>query len=415
MSEQLHIDAEFDALLAPLHPDDLARLEASIKADGVRESLVAWPCDGRLLLVDGHNRHRIATSLGLPVKVQRREFASRDEAKLFIIDNQLARRNVADIDRVALTERAREIVAGRARQCQSQAGGDKKSLRAKVPEAMFVQKHVPPTTTRAVMAKSIGMAERTYDAHRTILEAAKTGEIKPEVVEDVRLGRAAPHRVAKDIRESRQKQEREAKRTEAVKQQPILDNIIVGDFREHADRVPDGSVSLIFTDPPYDREATKVLPELAKFAAAKLADGGSLVMYVGTTQMPDALEAIRQHLRYWWTIACVHSGRATVMREYGVNAGWKPVLWFVKGTRHDNSVMLRDTLSGGEEKALHDWQQSQVEAQYVIEKLTSEGDLVCDPYLGSGTTAAAAKMLGRRWIGFERNPDTARIASGRLA
>jgi 16S rRNA G966 N2-methylase RsmD len=409
MSEQLHIDAEFDALLAPLHPDDLARLEASIKADGVRESLVAWPCDGKLVLVDGHNRHRIATSLGLPVKVQRREFASRDEAKLFIIDNQLARRNVADIDRVALTERAREIVAAQA-----------KARQIRKPESVGAK--LPPQTeepkepkTRAVMAKSIGMAERTYDAHRTILEAAKTGEIKPEVVEDVRLGRAAPHRVAKDIRESRQKQEREAKRTEAVKQQPILDNIIVGDFREHADRVPDGSVSLIFTDPPYDREATKVLPELAKFAAAKLADGGSLVMYVGTTQMPDALEAIRQHLRYWWTIACVHSGRATVMREYGVNAGWKPVLWFVKGTRHDNSVMLRDTLSGGEEKALHDWQQSQVEAQYVIDKLTSEGDLVCDPYLGSGTTAAAAKMLGRRWIGFERNPDTARIASGRLA
>jgi hypothetical protein len=110
-----------------------------------------------------------------------------DEAKLFIIDNQLARRNVADIDRVALTERAREIVAAQAKARHQANGGDKKPAGAILPPPVVTPKE---PKTRAVMAKSIGMAERTYDAHRTILEAAKTGEIKPEVVEDVRLVRA---------------------------------------------------------------------------------------------------------------------------------------------------------------------------------------------------------------------------------
>jgi hypothetical protein len=102
------------------------------------------------------------------------------------------------------------------------------------------------------------------------------------------------------------------------------------------------------------------------------------------------------------------------MREYGVNAGWKPVLWFVKGTRDDNSVMVNDVMSGGEEKAHHDWQQSESEAAYWIDKLTQKDGIVCDPFMGGGTTAAAAQRLGRRWIGFEIDADTAKIASARV-
>ena len=43
------------------------------------------------------------------------------------------------------------------------------------------------------------------------------------------------------------------------------------------------------------------------------------------------------------------------------------------------------------------------------------GDLVLDPYMGSGTTCVAAKKLGRRYIGIEIDPKYARIAEARLA
>jgi 16S rRNA G966 N2-methylase RsmD len=223
------------------------------------------------------------------------------------------------------------------------------------------------------------------------------------------------NRVVKDLTEDRQREARQKKRTEAAGE--ILstdDRIIVGDFRALAHRIADGSLSLIFTDPPYDREASKMLPALAEFAARKLADGGSLICYVGQTQLPAAMDAFRLRLRYWWTIACVHAGRSTVMREYGINAGWKAVLWFVKGTRDNNSIMVNDVMSGGEEKSHHDWQQSESEAAYWIEKLCPPGGLVCDPFIGGGTTAAAAKAVGRKWIGFEIDPQTAAIASGRI-
>ena len=46
---------------------------------------------------------------------------------------------------------------------------------------------------------------------------------------------------------------------------------------------------------------------------------------------------------------------------------------------------------------------------------TNPGDLVLDPFSGSGTTAKAAKTLGRQFIGLEVNPEYCRIAEQRIA
>jgi site-specific DNA-methyltransferase (adenine-specific) len=45
---------------------------------------------------------------------------------------------------------------------------------------------------------------------------------------------------------------------------------------------------------------------------------------------------------------------------------------------------------------------------------TDKGDLVIDPFLGSGTTAAAAQNLGRQWIGIEKDASYVQIAQKRL-
>jgi modification methylase len=45
---------------------------------------------------------------------------------------------------------------------------------------------------------------------------------------------------------------------------------------------------------------------------------------------------------------------------------------------------------------------------------TNAGDLVLDPFFGTGTTGAAAKRLGRRWLGIERDPDYAAGAEARI-
>ncbi len=51
----------------------------------------------------------------------------------------------------------------------------------------------------------------------------------------------------------------------------------------------------------------------------------------------------------------------------------------------------------------------------LIQLLTRPGDVVLDPFLGSGTTAVAAKKLGRRYIGIDLNPDYCAYAQQRVA
>jgi DNA modification methylase len=76
--------------------------------------------------------------------------------------------------------------------------------------------------------------------------------------------------------------------------------------------------------------------------------------------------------------------------------------------------MISDVMSGGQEKSYHDWQQAESEAAYWIDRLCPADGIVCDPFLGGGTTAAAAEKLGRKWIGFEIDEDSAAICRKRV-
>ena len=187
-----------------------------------------------------------------------------------------------------------------------------------------------------------------------------------------------------------------------------------GDFRELSDMIADESVELVFTDPPYDAESAVLYEDAARVAARILKPGGSFIAYSGQTQLPAVLAGCGKHLRYWWTIAGVHSGGNQLLQKLGIRCGWKPLVWFVKGTRGDVQNILLDVVTGDREKAAHQWQQAESEAAYYIENLTSPHGLVVDFFIGGGTTAVAAKKLGRPWIGFEVDASAAERASERL-
>lgn len=86
------IDSEFEGLLPPLDPEERAGLEASILAEGVRDAVIVW--EGHRLLVDGYHRYAICQAHGLPCPVREMAFESRDDVVIWMIQNQLHRRNV---------------------------------------------------------------------------------------------------------------------------------------------------------------------------------------------------------------------------------------------------------------------------------------------------------------------------------
>lgn len=53
--------------------------------------------------------------------------------------------------------------------------------------------------------------------------------------------------------------------------------------------------------------------------------------------------------------------------------------------------------------------------QRIIELVTNDGDIVLDPFCGSGTTCVAAKSLNRKYIGIDKNPDAIELSNKRLS
>lgn len=193
--------------------------------------------------------------------------------------------------------------------------------------------------------------------------------------------------------------------------------LYLGDFRDKAKEIKDNSIDLIFTDPPYDRKSMPLYEDLSYLAQRVLKVGGSLITFAGTYELPSILNLMmKSGLKYWWMFCVKHSGPHATMFQRGVFANWKPMLWFVKGEKLVEGLeSIHDYIqSEAPKKVLHEWEQSTVEAEHVINKLTVQNQIVLDPFLGSGITGIAALKCNRQFIGIEMNSNHFRMAEARI-
>ena len=183
----------------------------------------------------------------------------------------------------------------------------------------------------------------------------------------------------------------------------------LGDFRETCKSIDDNSISMIFTDPPYDDKTVPLFQDMAVLARRVLKPGGSLITYVGHHAIPMVLPLMTPHLRFWWILA-LNYAEGPYNRLIGKNifVEWKPLLWFVKGGRA-NDVFIADKVDApAPDKIAHEWQQGQVD--YYINNLTEPGETILDPFAGSGTTLIVASKNGRNSIGCEISEQNFNIA-----
>jgi hypothetical protein len=172
---KIKIDKEFKALIPALSKDELAQLTENIKTDGVcREPLILW----NDILVDGHNRYSICTKHNIPYSTSDRSFNSRDDARVWIINNQLGRRNLNDSDRIILAEKKAESLRVLAKENQSQAGGDKKSEKSLLSQKTKAVKD--PINVRKTIAKDAGVSEGTVRKHSKVMKDGSE-ELKAQV------------------------------------------------------------------------------------------------------------------------------------------------------------------------------------------------------------------------------------------
>lgn len=189
--------------------------------------------------------------------------------------------------------------------------------------------------------------------------------------------------------------------------------IYCGDAKKLARAIPGESVGLIYTDPPYSRKFEHVFRGMGEYAPHILKAGGSLITLCGHYQVPMVIESL-QELDWHW-IGWVESAQKATLFGYRIVCGGKPLLWFSKGNVQIDYGFWWDTKKAtGKDKRFHSWGQPAGYAIRDIALLTSEASIILDPFCGGGTIPAVCKMLGRQWLAFEIDPDTAEQARERV-
>lgn len=155
-SDELIIDKEFEELLPVLTPDESENLEQSILKNGLLDPIKIWeePKTGRFIIIDGHNRYRILKKNNISLNywdykiIYADELPTRDDVKRWMLEQQLGRRNLSDIEKYEIVQKFKSVFEQKAKQNQS-LGGKGLSNLSKV-------------NTRKQMANATGVSEGSY-------------------------------------------------------------------------------------------------------------------------------------------------------------------------------------------------------------------------------------------------------------
>ena len=244
-----------------------------------------------------------------------------------------------------------------------------------------------------------------------------------------------------------------------------LNQILHGDCIEVLKSLPENSVDLIFADPPYNLQLQKDLyrPNMTKVDAVNdgwdkfddfktydeftsnwlsasrrvLKDTGT-IWVIGSYHNIYRVGTIMQNLEFWTLndILWIKTNPMPNFRGVRFTNAHETMIWAQKkkGAKytfnHHSMKALNDDLQMRSDWEIplvtgkkriktngtkaHSTQKPEALLYRVIMASSKVGDVVLDPFFGSGTTGAVAKKLGRNWIGIERDKKYVKVAQKRI-
>ena len=196
-----------------------------------------------------------------------------------------------------------------------------------------------------------------------------------------------------------------------------------GDCLELMKEIPDKSIDLIFTDPPYGKKADKgtngygqaknrrysggwdnmrprpeIFTEMFRIAKNIICFGGNYF----SDMLPPS-----NHWIFW-------DKKGDIAFQNPFADGELIYTTFIKPVK---KIVFRQQgfITDSKDKRYHPTQKPSELCQMLIEQYTDPGDIVCDPFMGSGTTGIACINSGRKFIGMELEKQYFDIAMERIA
>ena len=247
-----------------------------------------------------------------------------------------------------------------------------------------------------------------------------------------------------------------------------LNTIIKGDCVAALEALPDHSVDAIFADPPYNLQLGGALhrPDQSlvdavdddwdQFASFEIYDAftrawllacrrvlkpNGTIWVIGSYHNIFRVGAMLQDLNFWLLNDIVWRKTNPMPNFKGrrFQNAHETMIWASRDAKaksytfnydalkaSNDDVQMRsdwlfpicsggERLKGGDGKKVHPTQKPEALLARVIMASTKPGDVILDPFFGTGTTGAVAKRLGRNFVGIEREQDYIYAASERIA
>ena len=257
-----------------------------------------------------------------------------------------------------------------------------------------------------------------------------------------------------------------ARLSRAEKRKLPLDTILQGDCIAEMARLPDKSVDMIFADPPYNLQLGGDLfrPEGSRVDAVDddwdkfdsltaydnftrewlhearriLKDNGT-IWVIGSYHNIYRVGALLQDAEFWILndIVWRKTNPMPNFRGTRFTNAHETLIWCAKDEKarytfnyramkalNDDLQMRSDWLlpicsgservKGDDGAKAHPTQKPEALLYRILLACTKPGDVVLDPFFGTGTTGAVARRLGRRWIGIERESNYVKVARERI-
>ncbi len=249
---------------------------------------------------------------------------------------------------------------------------------------------------------------------------------------------------------------------------PALDRVIVGDCLASLAALPANSVDLVFADPPYNLQLERSLSrpdqsvvdavdddwdKFASFAAydaftrdwlggvRRVMRDNATIFVIGSYHNIFRVGALMQDLGFWILndIVWRKTNPMPNFRGRRFTNAHETMIWASKSAaskaytfnyealkagnedcqmRSDWLIPLctgSERLKDGDGRKVHPTQKPETLVARAVLAASHPGDIVLDPFFGTGTTGAVARKLGRRFIGLEREPAYAMAAETRIA
>ena len=203
-----------------------------------------------------------------------------------------------------------------------------------------------------------------------------------------------------------------------------INQVIQGDCLEIMKQMPDKCVDLVVTDPPYglnyrydtyNDSPENLITLVNEFMPEVVRIGKRVAVFTG-------VQNINLYPKPNWIMSWTWNTTGS-FGKMGFNQ-WQPILFYgedIKGFGSINNILKSDVIAfsgmGSADYSKEDGHPCGKPLNVMkklIQRLSIEKDLIIDPFLGSGTTAVAAKQLGRKYIGIEISEKYCEIARGRL-